>query len=221
MHSSCSTRHRVSSLHPLTLAIATCCVVGVASATTQLHYAVGVEPPTIDVMSCEDAGAGSLREAIAGAGDPATIDLTSSGCSEITLTTGEIHVIQSDLSIVGPGSGDLTIKGGASLGYRNRIFDHSHAGTLTINGLTLADAHLVGDGSHPASGGCVYSFGTVALVNAVVTGCEAEAPANSAVPLWARNIFARRRRDRRWFGSRQLSRVCGVPGQRRWHIYVG
>jgi hypothetical protein len=142
-------------------------------------------------MSCDDAGVGSLREAIAGAMDGATIDLTTSGCSEITLTTGEIHVIQSDLSIVGPGSEALAIKGGASLGYRNRIFDHSHVGTLTIQGVTLADAHLIGDSSNPASGGCVYSFGTVALINAVVTGCEAEAPANSYTDALGGAVYSR------------------------------
>jgi hypothetical protein len=142
-------------------------------------------------MSCNDAGAGSLREAIAGAMDGATIDLSATGCSEITLTTGEIHVIQSDLSIIGPGSGALAIKGGASLGYRNRIFDHSHAGTLTIQGVTLTDAHLVGDSSNPASGGCVYSFGTVALINAVVTGCEAEAPASSYTDAQGGAVYSR------------------------------
>jgi hypothetical protein len=176
---------------PLAIGIAACFVLSAASAATREHESAGIAESTIKVTSCNDAGTGSLREAIASAADGATIDLTASGCSEITLTTGEIHVIQSDLSIVGPGSGELAIKGGAALGYRNRIFDHSHAGTLSLNGLTLADAHLVGDSSHPASGGCIYSFGTVVLMNAVVTGCETEAPANSSVAALGGAVYSR------------------------------
>jgi hypothetical protein len=186
-------RFRMPRLGPLAVCMASCySSLTAAGDASPLHLAiVDLVEPKVAVTNCDDAGAGSLREVVANAPDGSTVDLTATGCSEITLKSGEIHVIQSDLSIVGPGSGGLVIKGGASLGYYNRIFDHSHAGTLLIGRLTLADAHLIGDDSHPASGGCVYSFGTVKLVEAVVTGCTAEAPAGSHIAALGGAIYSR------------------------------
>ena len=49
---------------------------------------------TRTVSNCNDSGAGSLRNAIAGALSGDTIDLSRLGCSRITLTSGEIAVPQ-------------------------------------------------------------------------------------------------------------------------------
>ena len=125
------------------------------------------------VINCNDFGPGSLREAIANAASGDTIDLTNLPCSEITLFTGEMNVIVDDLALMGPGAGQLTISGGETAAYYNRIFDHTGVGTLSIAGLTLTDAHHRGTEAH---GGCIYSQGSVTLANAVVTGCTAESP---------------------------------------------
>ncbi len=119
------------------------------------------------LATCDDAG---LRGAIAAASSGDVLDLTA--CSEITLTAGEIHVNVDDLTLNGPGADHLTIDGAASAYYFNRIFDHTGTGTLSINGMTLADAHYIGyvPGAL-VKGGCIYSAASVSLSDAVVTGC--------------------------------------------------
>jgi len=155
---------------------------------SRLAVARDSKSASLNVDNCGDAGPGTLREAIANAANGATIDLTTLGCSEITLTTGEIHVVVNDLTLSGPGSSDLAIKGGFATGHNNRIFDHSHVGNLSISGVTLTDAHYIGDF---ANGGCVYSAGSLVLYNAVVTGCAVEAPQNSGAYALGGGIYAR------------------------------
>ncbi len=66
---------------------------------------------SVPVTNCDDSGAGSLRDAIGTATSGQTIDLTATGCSTITLTTGDIFINQEDLTLQGPGSSFLTIDG--------------------------------------------------------------------------------------------------------------
>jgi hypothetical protein len=135
------------------------------------------QPAIKSVLNCDDAGAGSLREAVTNAASGDMIFLTAlMGCSEISLSTGEIHVAVADLTLQGPGAGQLSIKGGASASHFNRIFKHTGVGTLSIADLTLTDAHYQGQ---LAKGGCVYSAGSTDVKNSVVSGCVAEAPAGS------------------------------------------
>jgi hypothetical protein len=124
--------------------------------------------PAKPLATCDDAG---LRAAIAGAASGDMLDLTA--CSTITLTAGEIHINVDDLTLNGPGAGHLTIDGGATgYYYFNRIFDHTGAGTVSINGMTLADAHYIGYvPGDIVKGGCIYSAGSVSLSNAVLTRC--------------------------------------------------
>lgn len=122
---------------------------------------------TKPLATCDDAG---LRAAIAGASSGDVLDLTA--CSAITLTAGEIHVNVDDLTLNGPGADHLTIDGDASDYYFHRIFDHTRFGTLSINDMTLADAHYIGFAPGAiVKGGCVYSAGSVSLSGAVITGC--------------------------------------------------
>lgn len=145
-------------------------------------------PAPNSVMNCNDSGPGSLREAIGSAASGDMIDLTSLPCSEITLITGEIHVIVDDLALTGPGASQLTIFGGATAAYYNRIFDHTGVGTLSISGVTLTDAHHRGS---EAKGGCIYSQGSLTLANAVVMECTAESPPGSNSYAVAGAIYAR------------------------------
>src|SRR6476659_8015904 len=77
----------------------------------------------LTVMNSNDAGAGSLRDALAtantnGAADEIKFDSSVTG--PIALTSGELTISENnDLTITGPGRDALTISGGDA----SRIFD--------------------------------------------------------------------------------------------------
>lgn len=142
--------------HPLALYLA-CALL--ASPVTALAAPAGA----ILVENCDDAGAGSLRAAVAAADSGAEIDLSGLACDTITLSSGAILVSGADLRLTGPGRQALTIDGGG-LG---RVVDHSGTGTLTLTGLTLTHGKSSGDG------GCLRSAGHLALSDVAITGCTA------------------------------------------------
>lgn len=120
------------------------------------------------VTSCGDNGSGSLRAAIAAAtsGDTVVFDTSSMNCSTITLTTGSLVVTAADLVLAGPGAGLLSIDANRV----SQVFDHEGQGTLTVQGLTVANGYVAGP---VVRGGCIYSSGSVTLVDSVVSGCVA------------------------------------------------
>ena len=125
----------------------------------------------IPVTNCNDAGPGSLRDAvdnIAVSGD--VIDLTNTGCSTITLTTGDIFMGQDDLTLQGPGSSSLSIDG-------SYLYSLRHVGTETLGVYDLAVVngrkYLDAGATFDASGGCIYSYGTLSLSNSAVLSCSA------------------------------------------------
>lgn len=121
------------------------------------------------VGNCNDAGAGSLRDAIAQAADGDVIDLRGLACSTITLTSGQIAVPR-NVSILGPGPSALTIRAGQAK-YENRIFKHTGGGSFIVQGVRLANGISAGSIDAPsASGGCVASNGTLTLGNALFLG---------------------------------------------------
>ena len=132
--------------------------------------APATNPPSIVVANCHDGGAGSLRAAVLVAAEGETVDLSQLSCSTITLDSGQIDVLQDDLFITGPGAGALKIEGGTNTIYSNRIFRHLGAGTLTIDGLTIAH------GSRPyantTEGGCLFSNGSIHVFDSVVYACS-------------------------------------------------
>jgi len=141
------------------------------------------QPVTRSPVNCNDAGPGSLRDAIANAPSGSTIDLTQMACSEITLISGEIKVTAGYLKLMGPGAdagsnSHLTIYGGASHGYRNRIFDAG--GTFIVSGLKLADARYEGFGPSSARGGCINAAGDLTIEDSILVGCEVDALAGSS-----------------------------------------
>jgi hypothetical protein len=125
----------------------------------------GVSRP---VRSCEDDGEGTLRRVIANAESGDTIDLRDSGCSTITLTSGELATTAGNLHIVGPGSSALTIDANA----QSRIFAHTGYGIFAIDGLTLSNGHL--DIDDKALGGCLMSMSAIVASDVVVAGCRAQ-----------------------------------------------
>ena len=123
------------------------------------------------VTNCNDAGAGSLRAAVVAAASGDTIDLSSLACSSITLTTGTIATGVDDLAVVGPGRDLLTISGGGT----GQVFVHVGAGQLYLRGFTLTDGAKYSDDDEPARGGCLYSQGSVFMVDAGAKYCIAQA----------------------------------------------
>ena len=125
---------------------------------------------TLNVVSADDTGFGSLRDAVenANAGDTIVFDPTLNG-QTITLSSGSLN-IRGPLTIQGPGSSLLTIDGGGTLGDAgltngSRIF-YLYAATppstdggqptpldVTISGLTLQHGNNgIGGGGHLCEG---------------------------------------------------------------------
>ena len=126
---------------------------------------------TIPVTNCNDSGGGSLRDAVNNANSGDTIDLTDTGCSTITLTTGAIAVTQADLTLQGPGSASLAI----DADHADIALLHTGGGTLDINDLTVKNGtkYFTDAQVDAARGGCIFSSGYVSLTNSEVKYCEA------------------------------------------------
>ena len=117
---------------------------------------------TFTVSNTGDAGAGSLRDAIAQANAVAgddTVQFQAGLAGTITLAS-EI-VVSDTVSLAGPGAGRITVDGGTT----TRLFKVQHANgaaiTATFSGLTLAHGHA------PDEGGAIWSNGD----HVVVLGC--------------------------------------------------
>ena len=125
----------------------------------------------LTVSNCDDAGAGSLREAFAAAVSGDVIDLTALECSTITLTSGALATSANDITLNGPGAELLAIDGNN----QDRIIDHSGTGTLTLNALALRNGLYDGTDTvyGEADGGCVLSTGGVTLTGVAVDHCSA------------------------------------------------
>jgi len=154
--------------------------------------AVSTQAATITVTNTDDGGAGSLRQAIAGAHNGDTIRFEVTGT--ITLSTGELLVDKS-VNISGPGSDNLTVAGGFG-----RVFHVSNGVTATIAGLTITNGDEDGGGGirndHATlvvnectvsgnhawyAGGGIYNDGsngsaTLTVTNSTVSGNWAAAP---------------------------------------------
>ena len=141
--------------------------------------------PMIPVTTCDET---SLRNAIAGAMDGDTIDLTALTACQITLSTGSIFVNVPNLSLEGPGADELTIFGGYYSYLNNRIFDHTGAGTLSISSLSMRSADYRG---LIANGGCIYSAGSVWLYASRVGSCKVEAASGSGAYALGGAIYSR------------------------------
>lgn len=137
---------------------------------------------TLTVTNCNDAGAGSLRQAMLDAGDGARIEFAMA-CSTITLSSG---------TLIDPGAASLTIAaplrsiGGRpepsitiDAGGHSRVIEHRGADALQLTGLSLVNGHTLAVGLD-AKGGCVYSNGRVIANGVTIEGCVAEARGDAA-----------------------------------------
>lgn len=116
--------------------------------------AMPAQAATITVTNTNDNGPGSLRQALADANDGDTINFAVAG--RITLTTGGL-VIDENVTISGPGPGQLSIDGNQT---QMCVFAVAVYGTVTISGLTISN------------GACgIYSdHSTLIVNNCVVRG---------------------------------------------------
>lgn len=154
--------------------IATCLSAALALSAADETIAV-----TRNVSSCLDDGtAGTLRQVVGIATSGDTVDLSGLplACSTITLTSGEISIPQSDLTLAGPTARTLTI----TTNQNGRILHHTGLGTISLNDLTLSKGRYYSLGG-TARGGCISSALTVVLSNSTVTGCMAVAGSGSAL----------------------------------------
>ena len=124
------------------------------------------------VENCNDAGAGSLRDAAAHANDGDGIDLSALACSTISVTSGAITL--RDVELIGPGADALTIDGGGN--QPRRIFNHvGHGGGLTIRDVTVRGAKYQSDAGR--GGACLRSdSGPLRIYDSVFDACLAFAP---------------------------------------------
>ena len=123
---------------------------------------------TWTASNCNDAGAGSLRDMLAQAGDGDTVDLGQLPCAAIVLQGGALLVGADDIHLLGPGADRLAIDGGGA----DRVLIDPHDG-LTVSGLTIRNGANRTTGYHVAGGGCIAAAGQLTLVDSVVTGCLA------------------------------------------------
>jgi hypothetical protein len=127
------------------------------------------------VTNNDDAGAGSLRQAVidASAGEEIVFDGGVTGT--ITLTGGEIAIAK-DLIITGPGASVLAVSGNDA----SRIFNISGSDVdVTISGLTITSGL---HSSTAATGGGIFNSadGLVTIEDCIIEDCEARASTSVA-----------------------------------------
>jgi hypothetical protein len=141
---------------------------GVASAATNI------------VSSCSDdlSFGGTLRNTIASSKPGDTVDVSHLDpvtCSVITLMTGStpngpivVNQASPGIKIHGPGADKLAI----SAENTNRVFTHTGAGQLVIDGLTIEKGSINGPyATTPPKGGCIASYSSLYLTNSTVSHC--------------------------------------------------
>jgi hypothetical protein len=120
-------------------------------------------------MNLNDAGDGSLRQAILDTPAGGTVDFQSDLSGTITLTSGEL-LIAKDLTITGPGADVITVSGN----HATRVFEIAASATAEISGLTIT----AGQAANSQNGGGIENAGTLTVTDSVISGNTA--PGNFA-----------------------------------------
>ena len=135
--------------------------------------AVGVSPlhaATIAVTSTSDSGPGSLRGALANAGNGDTIDATGIA-GTIVLTSGQL-VVSNSVSIIGPGPRTLVVNGNLP-NTTNRVFLVSSNLTVTITSLTITNGFAFSSSNEIPDnfgGGIHNDHSTLTVSNCTLSG---------------------------------------------------
>lgn len=133
---------------------------------------------TVYVTSTNDAGSGSLRQAINDAASGDTLVLSVQGV--VTLTNGEL-LIAKNLTLKGPGAGGLAINGNGG----SRVFHITNGVTVTLSGLTITNGVAPAgvkdtDHSNGEPGGGILNFGVLTVDSCVIAGNKAGVGASNA-----------------------------------------
>jgi hypothetical protein len=115
------------------------------------------------VTTLDDAGPGSLRQAILDTPAGGTVDFQPGLSGTITLTSGELAV-NKDLTVAGPGPDVITVSGN----HASRVFDIAAQVTVALSGLTIADGF-----SLDSFGGGIQNNGTLTVTGSTFTGNRA------------------------------------------------
>ena len=133
---------------------------GLALAAVQPAHA-----DTITVTNTNDAGAGSLRDAIAVAasGDTVTFAAPLFDTPQVIDINGQLEIAK-NLTITGRGANLLTIRNVAAPSTTSRVFVVSAGFTVELSGMTVTGGNVTGDG------GGIFNGGTLTLRFVHVTG---------------------------------------------------
>jgi hypothetical protein len=125
-----------------------------------------------EVTNLDDAGAGSLRQAILDANASAgadSITFAPDVAGTIVLTSGELPVT-GGVTITGPGSSVLAVSGNDN----SRIFAIEADDAVVITGLTITDGKIDGD-----DGAAIYSYGNDLTLSEVVISSSRDTTATA------------------------------------------
>jgi len=166
-------------------------ILGIALLSTLAVVSDIAVASTITVTSLNDSGAGSLREAIAGAGIGDTIEFSLAGT--IILTGGPLTIGQ-DLTIIGPTESSLIVNGnagsevfnitGGNVALSNLTITNGSrsagGGILNAGALSITNSSIIANSSSNGEGGGILNVGTLTLVNSTISSNTAYAGAGIA-----------------------------------------
>ncbi len=119
---------------------------------------------TLTVLNHLDSGAGSLRAEIAASHNGDTINFAASLAGQtITLTSGEL-LINHNLTIAGPGAGELTVSGN----HGSRVFEVAAGTHVALSSLTISNGLAVG-----GDGGGILNSGTLTVSGSILSSNSA------------------------------------------------
>jgi hypothetical protein len=124
----------------------------------------------IPVTTLDDAGPGSLRDAIAQANSMPGDDRIefASGLTGAVNLSSALPVLSSNIDVQGPGAGLLTVRRDSASSFR--IFFIENPATVTLAGLTISNGLASGESR---DGGGVLNRGTLTLIDCVVSNNNA------------------------------------------------
>ena len=123
------------------------------------------------VGNCDDAGPGSLRQALLDAGEGELVDATGLAlvCSKISLTSNPLLITNDAQTINGPGSDKLTIDAAGI--YKAPVFSHNGTGTLEIDNVSVVNGTKYRN-EGVSGGGCISSQGNLKFDHVIVSNCK-------------------------------------------------
>src|SRR5262245_30822147 len=136
------------------------------------------------VTNLDDAGAGSLRQAISDTPAGGTVDFQDGLHGTIVLTTGELDIAK-ELTIAGPGADVIAVSGDhlsgvfmtsatvaiSGLTIEDGVDEPGGAGILNLGGtLTIMGCTVRANAAHSLGGGIANNGGMLTITDSVISG---------------------------------------------------